>query len=143
MPVLEWTEFPDVAFDGPKLPQRWVTPKGGGPEVKAPWPQVTKRWWETVRKMPHCRDWSATDWEFGFGSAELHARLSEGKGSFTELRQREALMGMTADARYSQRIRYVKPSAATQAEVEEPAAVAAAAGNVVAVDFGEMYGSAS
>ena len=82
--------------------------------------------------------WSATDWEFGFGSAELHARLSEGKGSFTELRQREALMGMTADARYSLRIRYVKPSAASKAE-EAPAPK----DNVVTVDFGEMYGDAS
>ena len=138
MPVLEWNEFPDTPFDGPVLPQRWVKPKAG-PEVKRAWPRVTVRWWETVRTMPHCRDWAPTDWEFGFMTAELHARLSEGKGSFTELRQREALMGMTSDARVGQRIRYVKPSVASKVEQEAPAS----ADNVVAVDFGEMYGDAS
>lgn len=140
MPVLDWTEFPDVPFDGPKLPDRWVTQ--GGAEVKGAWPRATLRWWETVRRMPHCRDWSVTDWEFGFGSAELHARLASGKGSFTELRQREALMGMTSDARIGQRIRYVKPSQASKVE-EDQGAVPAAAANVVTVDFGDMYGSAS
>jgi hypothetical protein len=138
-PVADWTDVPDVPFEGHLLPQRFV--HRGGAEVKADWPQVTTRWWGVVRRMPHCKLWSASDWEFAFGTAEVHARFSEGTGSGTELRQREAKMGVQVEDRRKLRIRYVKPSTASEVEAKtgkDPRA----GGNVTKVDFG-MYGDPS
>jgi hypothetical protein len=61
--------------------------------------------------MPHCALWTDADWEFAFSTAETHARFAEGwKGaSGSELRQREKLLGVYADARRDLRIRYVEP----------------------------------
>jgi hypothetical protein len=135
--VLDFDDYPDVPFDGPKLPVRYRY--ADGVEVRAAWPKATLRWWEKIRRMPHTKDWSPTDWEHAFVTAELHARIAEDKGSFTELRVRERKMGTTADARRDMRIRYVAPSIATQKEeADGPGAVAS---NVIAFDPASMYGT--
>lgn len=130
-PVHEFREIPDVPFEGHRLPDR---------EGRVGWPASTCRWWETIRRMPHAKEWTPGDWEFAFETAELHARLAERSGgSFTELRQRERLMGTTWDARNSMRIRYVKPSEATKRE--DAGEVEPAASNVIPFDPAAMYGS--
>jgi len=121
-PVYEWTEVEDVPFaDGPRLPTRDVIlnpddGEDGGETVKLSWPASTKRWWDTVRRMPHAKLWSDADWEFAFATAEVHARTAEGRRSYTgaELRQREKLMGVFADARRDLRIRYVPAKTAAE-----------------------------
>nr|WP_189079253.1 hypothetical protein [Mangrovihabitans endophyticus] len=75
------------------------------------WPERTQQWWKTVRRMPHAKLWTESEWQFAFDVAEIHARFIEAwKGANgTELRQREKLLGTTADARRDLRIRYVDP----------------------------------
>lgn len=139
--VLDFTDIPDVPFDGPKLPARYRF--AGGADERIAWPKATLRWWETIRVMPHAKDWTPTDWESAFATAEIHARLQEGTrygGTFTELRARERKMGVTADDRRDQRIRYVKPSEATKRE-EEAGPVVAGATVTKLDDFRDLYGA--
>lgn len=137
-PVHEFDEIPDVAWDGPALPARYRFDKAGQERV-AEWPSATKRWWESVRTMPHCKRWTASDWEFAFTTAEQHAKTQERGVGYTELRQREFKMGTTLDARNAMRIRYVALSVAT---VREETGEVKPEANVIAVDFGDMYGGA-
>ena len=140
MAVLEFDDYPNVPFDGPALPPRFMH---FGLEIKqVGWPPATKRWWETIRTMPHAKAWTPTDWEFAFSTAEGHARYSEGKGSLTELRARERRMGTTMEARKDLRIRYVAPSEATKREEVEAAPTAAGVASVTKMDdFRAMYGA--
>jgi len=135
-PVHEFREIPNVPFDGPGLPTRWVFV--GGREVEGVWPKATLAWWEDIRQMPHAKDWTPGDWQFAFATAAQHAKTAEKGLGFTELRQREFKMGTTLDARNSMRIRYVVPSEATKRE--SAGEVEPVSENVIAVDFGEMYG---
>lgn len=109
----EWTEVQNVPFVGaPKLPK--AQPDG------RPWPASTKRWYEAVSTMPHCRLWSPSDWMFAEHTARLVAAFDGGEfKQATEIRQREKKMGVTADDRRDLRIRYVdpKPESDTAAEV--------------------------
>ncbi len=127
-----------MPFDGPGLPVRFRFE--GVREVECAWPAATIRWWGKVRTMPHAKDWTPTDWEFAFAAAEIHARIVEGGKGWTELRQRERLLGMYADARAAMRIRYVAPSTASKLEAEAGPAIAA---NVIPVDFAQMYEATS
>lgn len=106
-PVHDWTEVIDVPFDaGPPLPSRQ-------PDRKA-WPAATKRWWEVLASMPHCVLWSDSDWQFASDTAFIAAAFHRGEVRHGgELRQREKILGMTADARRDLRIRYVD-------QVDEP-----------------------
>lgn len=116
----EWIEVENTPYDGerPSLPRR-----SGG------WPAATRRWWEVVSRMPHCRLWSEADWQFAVDTAEVHARWARGEGSASEVRIREKLLGTTLDARRDLRIRYVDPKPA-----------AAPAGVVKLDDYRELYG---
>lgn len=109
-PTHEWTEVENRPYAGPrpKLPRR----EGG-------WPARTKRWWETISTMPHCKLWTDADWEFALDTAESHARFMQGEHGGTELRIREKRMGTTLDTRRDLRIRYVDP----EPEQAEPAGV--------------------
>lgn len=112
-PTHDWTEVEDAPFeDAPKLPK--AQPDG------RPWPVWTKRWWQVVSTMPHCKLWSESDWEFAFDTAALKATFHTegGTGLATEIRNREKVLGTTADFRRDLRIRYVDP-----AEQETPAEV--------------------
>ncbi len=137
--VLDFDDYPNVPFDGPKLPTRYRYESGL--EVRAGWPRPTQRWWEQIRTMPHAKAWTPTDWEFAFLTAEGHARYTEGKGSLVEIRARERRMGTTAEARKDLRIRYVEPSIATRKE--EAGEVEPVASNVIPFDPAAMYGATS
>ena len=98
-PTHDWTEVEGSPYPGevPKLP-----PRRGG------WPTRAKRKWEVWSRMPHCRLWSAADWEFAIDTLEVAAQFLEGNERLaTELRNREKVLGTTADYRRDLRIRYV------------------------------------
>ena len=138
----EWAEVFDVPFEGgPPLPSRTQTTSTEDPMFERrvelgldrEWPAWTARWWEAIRRMPHCALWSPTDWEVAFSVAEAHARFIEGwKGCATgaELRIKEKALGTTHDARRDLRIRYV-PAPDPNADVDLP-------DNVTRGNFGEL-----
>lgn len=109
-PTHDWTELANLPYAGdvPDLPRR----KGG-------WPARTKRKWAAWSSMPHCALWSASEWDFAIDTLELAAQFHEGESRVaTELRNRERVLGTTADFLRDLRIRYVEP-----VEVERPAEV--------------------
>lgn len=113
-PTHDWVEVPEVPFAGaPKLPAKM--PNG------MTWPAWTRRWWAVVSSMPHCSLWSDSDWEFAFDTAALKAmfHMTPTNVLATEVRNREKVLGTTADYRRDLRIRYV----AVKAENETPADV--------------------
>lgn len=104
-PTYDWTEVVDEPFKGgPKLPSRM--PNG------LPWPATTKQWWKVVSSMPHCTLWSLSDWEYALDTAYLKALFHmQGQTSVaTEVRNRERVLGTTADYRRDLRIKYVSPA---------------------------------
>ncbi|HEX6685752.1 MAG TPA: hypothetical protein VF062_23455 [Candidatus Limnocylindrales bacterium] len=131
-PVHDWAEVEDIPYTGerPRLPQRFRTDPETGTSVRVSWPARTKGWWDIVSRMPHCRLWSASDWEFAIETAEVHARFAEGTNA-TELRIRQKLLGTTADARRDLRIKYVQPKTA---KTDQPADV------VNIDDYRDLYG---
>lgn len=131
--VHEFTEVDNVPFEGgPELTPRSVIADPllwaeAGVVPMEGWPPATQRWWNAIRRMPHCTLWSEGDWEFAQLTAEVHARVCEGWKGYTgaELRQREKLMGVYLDARRDLRIKYVEP---------KPEAEDLPAGNVVSMN---------
>jgi hypothetical protein len=104
--ALDWTEVPDAPFTGgPPLRQYRRNGK--------PWPEACKRKWDAWRSMPHAAIWTPSDWEFAFDSIEIAATMMGGfdtepdPRAATELRNREKVMGTTADYRRDIRVRYV------------------------------------
>lgn len=114
----EWTEVEDVPYDGerPDLPERLLADPETGIQQEASWPAATERWWEIVSRMPHCRLWTSSDWQFALDTAEVHARWVTGGKGATEVRIRERLLGTTLDARRGLRIQYVAPQPKTEGE---------------------------
>jgi hypothetical protein len=106
-PTHDWTDVVDTPFAGaPKLPKS--RPDG------RPWPTGTRRKWAAWSTMPHCTLWGPAEWDFAFDALELHVRFLEGSvPAATELRNREKVLGTTADYRRDLRIRYVE-------QAEEP-----------------------
>lgn len=117
-PVVEWTEVLDVPFSGaPRLPR--CRPAGKS------WPTRTKAWWKALSTMPHCIRWTDSDWSFAIDTAILAADFHDGViTAATELRQREKIMGTTADARRALRVRYLTldASAPDDGAADEPVA---------------------
>jgi hypothetical protein len=117
-PVHDWTNVVDLPFTGRvpvRLPAKRTLITRDGPE-RFPLEEMTKRWWETVRSMPHCRLWSKSDWVFALETALVADLLFKGVASAAgELRHRERILGTTVDARRDLRIRYV-----TRMPDEEP-----------------------
>lgn len=129
-PVADWTEVDDVPFEGgPALPPRArgdaVSWAEAGVIPGEDWPPATVHWWSVISRMPHAKLWAESDWAFAFLTAEVHARTCEGWKGYTgpELRQREKLLGVYADARRDLRIRYVEPKPKADPD-ETPAGVA-------------------
>lgn len=113
-PAHEWSIVPNVPYDGPDLPE-------SRPDGRR-WPEWTQRWWKAVSSMPHASMWTDTDWEFAFHTATIAAAMHEAPPdkvttAATELRQREAILGLTHESRMKLRIRYV--DAALDAEPEQ------------------------
>lgn len=107
----EWTEVPDVPYDGPRpdLPARRTITLAGQQKTVAVLP-LTRDWWEAVSTMPHCKLWTPGDWRFALTTALVADMAYRGHtGSAAELRNREKVMGTTYEYRRDQRIRYVTP----------------------------------
>lgn len=99
----DWTDVPNEQFDGPSpdLPSRG----------RQRWHVETRGWWEAVRRMPHCRLWTDTDWRFALETALLVEDLWRGElNRAAELRLRSAKLGLTHEDRLKSRIRYVTPT---------------------------------
>ena len=58
----DWTTVENAPWTGasPDLPSRG----------RRRWHVETREWWEVVRRMPHCRLWTETDWRFGASGAD-------------------------------------------------------------------------
>jgi hypothetical protein len=69
--------------------------------------------------MPHCVLWSESDWEFALDTAFVKGIFHmQGSNVYaTELRNREKVLGTTADYRRDLRIRYADPKPAVQTSV--------------------------
>lgn len=128
-PTYDFTEVDNVPFEGaPALRDRatgGVSVIAVGAANSPDWPSATLDWWADVSRMPHCKLWSEADWRFAMDTAEIHARTMEAWRGYTgaELRQREKLMGVYADARRDLRIKYVDPKPKADADAT-PAGVA-------------------
>lgn len=108
----EWIDVPDVPYEGPipvKLPKyRLVPHKDGAYEDEVL--QLTRDWWATVCRMPHCVLWTEADWRFALSSALVADMAYRGVSTAaTELRNREKVLGTTLDYRRALRIRHVDP----------------------------------
>jgi hypothetical protein len=104
----EWVDVPDVPYAGeaPDLP------------TEVAWQLQTRRWWDTVCRMPHCALWTEAEWRVALETAYVADAFYSGKTTTaSELRRRECALGMTLDARRDLRIRYVPVE-----EFGEPAA---------------------
>jgi hypothetical protein len=128
-PVHTWQEVPDLPYEGrvPPLPRR-----SGG------WTSRAKRKWEIWSHMPHCRLWTRADWDFAIDSLEVAERFYAGdRAAATELRNREKVLGTTADYRRDLRIRYVDPDAQDDAPQTQTPAV------TKLDDYRDLYGSSN
>jgi hypothetical protein len=109
---LEWDEVPNVPFrKGQQCPQR----KG----VKS-WPEGCRERWAIWSTMPHCVLWSKADWTFAVDTLHIAARAFETESDpkwYTELRNREKVLGTTVDYRRALRIRYVEPTTGKPVDV--------------------------
>lgn len=108
-PSADWTDVPDLPYDGlsPDLPKL---------SRRRRWRDEVVEWWEEVRRMPHCRLWTPTDWRFALEIAHMKQQfwtdLDEGEmktTTATEIRRREDQIGTTSEARRKLRVRYVHP----------------------------------
>jgi hypothetical protein len=103
-PVHDWVEVERLPFEGgPELPE--VRSDGRA------WPEATKAKWDAWRSMPHCKLWGPEEWAFARDSIELAAEFhkSFSASHAAELRNRERVLGTTAEYRRDIRIRYIDP----------------------------------
>lgn len=116
----DWVDVPNVPYAGdrPELPtSRTVVTRDGQEQVNLQ--SMTEKWWEVVTSMPHCARWSSSDWMFALSSAIVADAAFCGIASAqTELRNREKVMGTTAEFRRALRIRYIDPPKPDQAVAE-------------------------
>jgi len=108
-PSADWVEVQNVPYAGdvPELPeQRTVLTRDGQTSVEMQ--PMTRRWWESVTRMPHCVLWTESDWMFALSTATVADAAFCGIASAaTELRNREKVMGTTVEYRRDLRIKYV------------------------------------
>lgn len=102
-PIPGETVYRRVPFEGaPALGRR----PGGGK-----WPAATKRFWESVSRMPHAVDFTAEDWELARFAALTHARVIEGDSARAgEFRLQAKSLGVGPEGRARLGIRYVEES---------------------------------
>ena len=120
-PSADWVEVPNIPYagDAPELPgERTIVTRDGQESVALQ--SLTLRWWESVKRMPHCVLWTESDWMFALTTATVaDAAFCGVSSAATELRNREKVMGTTVEYRRDLRIRYIDV-----AEKAEPAEVA-------------------
>lgn len=112
----DWTTVENSPWTGasPDLPSRG----------RQRWHVETRAWWEAVRRMPHCRVWTETDWRFALETARLVEEFWRGElNRAAELRLRSAKLGLTHEDRLKLRIRYVEPVDESATSAADPAAV--------------------
>lgn len=116
-----WRDYPKGFYTGPGSQQDLPDMPG-----MAWWPQI-EAWWNEVRRMPHCIDWTPTDWIFAIETAlfknNVYAEFFGGTvhaTMITEIRRREDQMGCTDEARRKLGIRYVDPAQAGKTETDTP-----------------------
>ena len=108
-PSADWVEVQNVPYAGdvPELPEQRTVLTRDGQESVALQP-MTRRWWESVTRMPHCVLWTESDWMFALSTATVADAAFCGIASAaTELRNREKVMGTTVEYRRDLRIKYV------------------------------------
>lgn len=114
-PTHDWTDVEATPFtDAPpvELPDSRRIVNKLGETLDLSLNPMTVRWWERLRRMPHCVLWSESDWQFAADTALVADAFYYGQTSAAvELRQREKILGTTVDARRDLRIRYVDPPA--------------------------------
>lgn len=111
-PTHDWTEVEDIPFDAPpvELPVMRNEIDKDGQVMTYPIHPRTVEWWADVSTMPHCRLWGPAEWRFAITTALVADALYYGRTAVAgELRQREKVLGTTADARRDLRIKYVQP----------------------------------
>lgn len=87
----------------------------------AKWPTPTRSWWAAIGRLPHAVLWTEADWQFALDTAHLVAAFHAGNHRLAgEIRQREAIMGTTRDARRDLRIRYVEVPSEDEAGAPSP-----------------------
>jgi hypothetical protein len=122
----DWVDVPDLPYTGPGSERDL-------PEIPGlPWYPQTEAWWQVVRRMPHCRLWTESDWlaaiECGVLKNQVWGELFGGAlptSLVTEIRRREDVLGLTMEARRKLGIRYADPGLFPDEEQLEPAAPAA------------------
>lgn len=115
-PTHTWSEVPNEPYAGtpPVTPPASRTIVVDGEVKRFKLVSLTRAWWKTVSTMPHCRLWSESDWLFAAETALIADDFYRGNTkAATELRQRERILGTTADARTALRIRYVDQTPTT------------------------------
>lgn len=110
-PTHDWLEVVDAPYDGPvpELPKkrRVLLQFGDTKDVKLH--DLTREWWATVSRMPHCALWTDADWRYAVSTALVADAFHYGHTpSATELARREKVLGTTVDARRDLRIKYVE-----------------------------------
>lgn len=113
-PVHDWDDIENTPFSGPvpvKLPTKTIRTLPFGGTEDLPINPMTRQWWRIVTRMPHCRLWTESDWEYCLATAIVADRFFYGNQTMaTELARRERVMGVTVDSRRALRIRYKEPA---------------------------------
>jgi hypothetical protein len=130
-PRHDWVEVPNVPFEGaPPLPPFPKVFRPFGFERNPPrnWPTPTRCWWDAISRMPHCVLWDQAEWQFAMDTALVVLAFHCGELRYgKEMRDREKILGNTADARRDLRIRYVDPSTGSESDPADTASVTAMA----------------
>lgn len=114
----DWSPVENTPYGGP-------SPDLPGRNGRQRWHRETLAWWDAVRRMPHCRLWTDTDWRFAIETAVLVDEFWRGEPArAAELRLRAAKLGLTHEDRLKQRIRYTNPDSDGPVVTDTPAAVA-------------------
>lgn len=125
-PKVEWTEVEDKPFKGKvpvQLPRSRRMINSLGIPVDIDLAPLTFEWWDTIVRMPHCILWDAAAWNYARTTAIIADSAYSGvAGAWGQLRLRENDMGVTAEARRANRIRYVKNKPAAKTSPAKSAA---------------------
>jgi hypothetical protein len=115
-----WVDYVNTPYTGPGSDRDLPDVPG------VQWFPQVEAWWNEVRRMPHCKDWTPTDWIFGIETALFKNNLySEYFGGtvhasmIAQIRMREDQMGTTMEARRKMGIRYVDPAQATDEQTDD------------------------
>lgn len=110
----DWTDVVDEPFDYKAADRELPTHRQ--------WHRDTMRWYAIAASLPHAALWRDDDWTFLYDLAILKQAQYTGiarSSDITEIRQRETLIGFTAEARLKNRIRYL-PASSTPAAEDAP-----------------------